>query len=269
MYKRQRLPVTWPFWVFGGLAAALCLYILARAFATQQPKAAPGFVTAPPDGISPAEVGYIIDGSADDSDLVSLILQFAQQGLVTLENVPDEKGDILVLHKKGELPAAAPDYQRTFWQGLFPLPDSTVCDMGEWKPEFFETMQQAKQQLAATFQGGRQLDRKGTAAQAILLPLPVCALYLAAVLFSGCLLYTSTNSGSTRRSAGPAFRPVPHRPDGSASIRPAPKRRKCLPGGRRSPAGRPPCTGPRLLPRYAPRPPPALSTCLLYTSRCV
>ena len=191
-----RLPVTWPFWVFGGLAAALCLYILARAFATQQPKAAPGFVTAPPDGISPAEVGYIIDGSADDSDLVSLILQFAQQGLVTLENVPDEKGAILVLHKKGELPAAAPDYQRTFWQGLFPLPDSTVCDMGEWKPEFFETMQQAKQQLAATFQGGRQLDRKGTAAQAILLPLAVCALYLAAVLFSGGMLVGAGIAGA-------------------------------------------------------------------------
>jgi Predicted membrane protein (DUF2207). len=65
----------------------------------------------PPEGISPAEVGYIVDGMVDQKDLVSLVIYFAEKGYLTIEELEDKS---FVLRKERELPETAKTYEYTF-----------------------------------------------------------------------------------------------------------------------------------------------------------
>lgn len=69
-----------------------------------------------PDGITPAEIGYIVDGKVDKEDVVSLIFYFAEKGYITIE---EREKDDFVLHKEKELPDDAKPFERTLFGGLF------------------------------------------------------------------------------------------------------------------------------------------------------
>ncbi len=78
----------------------------------------------PPEGMNPAEIGYVIDGSVDAEDVTSLIIYWAQQGCLEIEEdlverkvLKDKK--ILVLVKKTELPETAHQYEKTLFAELF------------------------------------------------------------------------------------------------------------------------------------------------------
>lgn len=77
----------------------------------------------PPEGISSAEVGTIIDGSVDNIDLASLIPWFASQGYLTIKEVEEKgiftKSTKLEITKVMDLPSDAPPYQYTFFNILF------------------------------------------------------------------------------------------------------------------------------------------------------
>lgn len=89
-----------------------------------------------PEGISSAEVGYIIDMSVDVKDLTSLIIWWASKGYLEIEEVAPEKGKDkkkddepeIVLHKTKDLPADAPAYQQKFWKVFFSNKDSVVIN---------------------------------------------------------------------------------------------------------------------------------------------
>lgn len=55
-------------------------------------KPSPVVTFYPPQGISSAEVGTIIDNSADISDLTSLIPWLARRGIIKITEIPDSKG---------------------------------------------------------------------------------------------------------------------------------------------------------------------------------
>ena len=55
----------------------------------------------PPQGMTPAEVGYVLDGTADKKDLISMILYFAEQGYLTIEQTNKKK---FTLHKQCDIP---------------------------------------------------------------------------------------------------------------------------------------------------------------------
>ncbi|MCQ2244268.1 MAG: DUF2207 domain-containing protein [Bacteroidaceae bacterium] len=88
-----------------------------------------------PDGISSAEVGYIIDLSVDVEDLTSLIIWWASKGYLNIEEVAPEEGkdkkkkkkddnQEIILHKIKDLPEDAPEYQKKFWKVFFDKKDS-------------------------------------------------------------------------------------------------------------------------------------------------
>ena len=55
----------WVFWAFAGAGALLAAYTLLRALSARRRAPVVTPECTPPDGVSSAEVGYIIDNSAD------------------------------------------------------------------------------------------------------------------------------------------------------------------------------------------------------------
>lgn len=102
----------------------------------------------PPAGIGPAEVGYIIDGSVDKKDIVSLIFWFAQKGYITIEE--KDKKDF-VLNKVKDLPDDARPFEKTFFNGLFEQGIGGSVIMSEIGPEFYSTFETTKEQVEEHF----------------------------------------------------------------------------------------------------------------------
>jgi uncharacterized membrane protein YgcG len=113
-----------------------------------------------PDGISSAEVGVIIDSSADVSDLASLIVWFASKGYLKIREIPGKKHifkkdeiDIELTKVKG-LPKDAPKYQKKFWKVLFGDGNTVLLsELGDCHYEINEAINALK----AEFTGKRAL----------------------------------------------------------------------------------------------------------------
>ncbi len=103
----------------------------------------------PPEGLTSADVGYIIDGYSDNEDLISLIIYWASKGYLKIEE--DDPG--FVLHKLKDLPEDAKAYENILFQGLFSGRDS-VSDK-ELKEKFHSTLESAKAQLKDYFQSSK------------------------------------------------------------------------------------------------------------------
>ncbi len=69
----------------------------------------------PPDNINPAEAGYILDGTADKKDILSLVIYWADRGYIRITE--DEKG--IMLYKLASLGSDATDYERVLFNGIF------------------------------------------------------------------------------------------------------------------------------------------------------
>lgn len=140
----------------------------------------------PPEGMSSAEVGSIVDESVDDIDLMSLIPWWAGKGYLTIEEVPDQKGRTgehahIILHRQEKLPADAPEYQKKLYKALFPK-DSDTADLSKLKKGFAGKFADAKNALQKIYTGDRKLS-KGTAL-AIVLVCVLCVGYSLAIGFS-------------------------------------------------------------------------------------
>ena len=106
-----------------------------------------------PEGISSAEVGVIIDNTADLSDLTSLIVWFASKGYLKIREVKDNDIELI---KIKSLPQDAPKYQQTFWKVFFK--DTTnvkLSDLGDKH----KLISKAQVELSRTFKGERKLTK--------------------------------------------------------------------------------------------------------------
>ena len=70
----------------------------------------------PPEGLNPAEVGLIVDGTADKSDLLSLIIYFADKGYLTIKQ--NGKKDFTLTRVK-DIDTKEKKFARTLFDGLF------------------------------------------------------------------------------------------------------------------------------------------------------
>ena len=100
-----------------------------------------------PDGMSSAEVGVIVDDSADLRDLTSLIVWFASKGYLKIRELEGKKRLLgrdepdLELVKLKPLPDDAPEYQKKFWGVFFSGKDSVVLSkLGDKHKEIFEAL---------------------------------------------------------------------------------------------------------------------------------
>ena len=98
-----------------------------------------------PSGVTSAEVGVIIDGVANDGDIISLILDWGRRGLLTIV----DKEDTLILTKKNDLEATARGYERLMFDELFKNRDEVSVD--SLKEKFYTTISRTEQMLDKYF----------------------------------------------------------------------------------------------------------------------
>jgi len=147
----------------------------------------------PPEGVSPAEVGYIIDGISDKKDLISLIIYFAHKGYLTIEEA-DEKGRDFTLRKLKDLPEDSLTYELTFFNGLFDRGQGDTVDLSQLGTGFYPTFAAAQKQLADEFI--KKKDKRIFALSSVRARLAAYAAAAVALLVSGLLTCVFTGSFS-------------------------------------------------------------------------
>lgn len=182
-----------PAWIFIVLTLLLGGYTAIRALTTHREKPVQTVEFYPPDGISSAEVGYIIDNEANESDLLSLIPWWAQKGYITIEEKADKKGrtgkhSSLVLHKKKDLPGDAPQYMRELFGALFVSGDTS--DLKALNTSFAEKLGTARSLLSSEFVGVRKLYTSKV--QPIVLIILTCLSFAIALTLSNSIYWENS-----------------------------------------------------------------------------
>lgn len=96
-----------------------------------------------PEGITSAEAGYIIDTSADNKDIVSLVIYWASKGYLSIELIAK---DDFKLKKLKDLPERAYNYEKYMFEQLFN--DRDTVTVSKLKDNFFMTIETTKQLVA-------------------------------------------------------------------------------------------------------------------------
>ena len=140
------------------IAAMLCVLFFAFLHRREKPPV-PVIEFSPPQGMSPAEVGYVIDERASGRDVTSLIYYWASQGHLKIETVNNRK---YTLHFLSELGEGHAGYERTMFSALWTLGAkrrSVTSD--ELKDKFHSVVKSTAGLLKKSFSGERALYRKG------------------------------------------------------------------------------------------------------------
>ena len=99
-----------------------------------------------PEGITPAEAGYIIDTMVDDKDVVSLILYWAAGGHLSIERLDKED---FIFKKLKDLPKDANKYETTMFGELFRGREQVTSS--ELKNNFYDTVSLTKDLVARRY----------------------------------------------------------------------------------------------------------------------
>ncbi|MCE5196182.1 MAG: DUF2207 domain-containing protein [Negativicutes bacterium] len=115
------------FFIWDYLLPALMLTVLLTAFwlafiRQRDPILTPPVQFYPPEGLNPAEIGYIIDNTLSGRDLTALIYYWASQGHLLVEFTGK---DSFILHKKNELEASHPAYEKSMYRSMWGFGSST------------------------------------------------------------------------------------------------------------------------------------------------
>ena len=180
-------------WIFLVAAGLIGIFVTVRALSGlhRTVQADPSYEL--PEDLSSAQAGFLIDGEADDRDLLSLILGFAQKGFLTLScdewdgSDPDQMP--LVLTKRRDLPSNAPEFERTIFSALFP-DGQNIFHLTHPDDRFSSSLEKAKEQLEDSFSGEHRLYQSQTMLHSLLFP------------FAGCLLLFL---GLSRVGIGPSL----------------------------------------------------------------
>ena len=103
-----------------------------------------------PSGMTSAEVGVIIDGIANDGDVVSLILDWGRRGLI---NIVDEE-ESLTLVKKADLEPTARSYERVMFDKLFS--NGNEVDIESLSEVFYTTIHRVEKMLDKHFDSNKR-----------------------------------------------------------------------------------------------------------------
>ena len=79
-------------------------------------KIIPSIQYQPPQGMDSAVVGYVVDGSVDDKDVISLILYWADKGYLKMKEKGQKDMEFIKLK---DIPDSEPRYQKTMFEALF------------------------------------------------------------------------------------------------------------------------------------------------------
>ena len=145
----------------------------------------------PPEGMTPAEVGYVIDGHGDKKDILSLIMYFGDKGYISIEEDDDEKDFIIT--KLKEIDGNEKNFAQSLFRGLFTKGD--VVRVSELDEDFGDNYLTAQEQLFNYYakKSNRQFSIASSLLQLLSLVFMGVALVVILVLaqwYSGVILPT-------------------------------------------------------------------------------
>jgi len=166
------------------------LVILFWFFFGRDKKIVPTVEFYPPEGMTPAEVGFVIDNMIDKKDLLSLIIYFADKGYISIEEVDKKE---FIITKLREIDGNEKNFARTLFIGLFRKGDSiNIKDLDE---DFGDNYLTAYEQLTSHYfkKKNRQMSFKSAIFQILGLVFLVMAQVVTLVMaqwYSGLILPT-------------------------------------------------------------------------------
>ncbi len=143
-------PATWPklaILLMGALLTVLAYRIWDLKGRDSEVIITPEFY--PPDNMTPAEAGYIIDRAVQPTDVTSLILYWAEKGYLEMEE--DGKNHFR-LFKMKELPQkGVQHYEHYFFNALFNKGSGNQVSTKDLKGDFYEEMATAQGMIKSSF----------------------------------------------------------------------------------------------------------------------
>ena len=100
------------FYIMRYLMYGLCVLLVVWAYFTwsrhgRDIQLTPVVGFYPPDGMTPAEVGYIVDGTIDNQDIISLIIYWASKGFLRIEEHSEQDDSLFGAFEKSATPHLA------------------------------------------------------------------------------------------------------------------------------------------------------------------
>ena len=110
-----------------------------------------------PEGVTPADAGFIIDNSVDPMDITSLIIYWADRGYIEIEEHTEKKllssKKTFTLHKLSDISADAKSYEKTMFESLFDeFGDGTRVTTEELEYKFYKVMNAVKEMVRSSWQ---------------------------------------------------------------------------------------------------------------------
>ena len=106
----------------------------------------------PPEGMTPADLGYVIDGKVDYKDVISLIMYLADKGYIQIDEYKKNK---FRLKKLKDIDPNEKSFVKTFFRGLFDRGNSVKTD--DLPAGFGSDFQTAQQQVKDHYRGKNAL----------------------------------------------------------------------------------------------------------------
>lgn len=99
--------------------------------------------TRPPDGLTPAEIGYLVDGLADEQDQAAMLFYWAERGNLTIREVEND----FELVKRKDLDDQSKPFERHMFQALFRTGDTVLAS----ESRLFLTVFDVHRMIASSF----------------------------------------------------------------------------------------------------------------------
>ena len=100
----------------------------------------------PPNNMTPAEAGYIIDSIVDDKDVISLIVYWASKGYIIIDQI---KQNDFTLIKLKDLDITHSEYEKYMFNKLFDNRDSVL--VSGLKNSFYKTIKETSNKISEEF----------------------------------------------------------------------------------------------------------------------
>ena len=114
----------------------------------------------PPQGVTSADAGFLIDGRVDSFDITSLIIYWADKGYlsITEETVKKPFGTkkSFTLTKLRDIPDDSQDYEKEMFEGLFFMGDGENVRTDQLENRFYIVGERVKKQIKSSFEDNEE-----------------------------------------------------------------------------------------------------------------
>jgi uncharacterized membrane protein YgcG len=102
----------------------------------------------PPEGMTSADVGFVVDGLVEDRDVVSLLIYWADRGYIEIHEGKKKKE--MIFKRIGDLPEDANEYEKLMFSNLFSNGDETSTTKLQYR--FYGTISATKTRIRTKYE---------------------------------------------------------------------------------------------------------------------